>query len=186
MTEGVFVHERGPSIQLVSGEYFYLLDPRPEDIDIETIAHALANLCRYTGHCREFYSVAQHCVLVSYLVSPENALWGLLHDATEAYFGDISRPLKDAVHDVAPGALRMIEDDIMKAICGRFGLAWPEPVEVKWGDNVALSTERRDLMPAGEGWPNLPEPFPHKIEPLSPTEARSVFMTRFTELTGGL
>ncbi len=81
---------RGDWIQVRSGRKFHPLDPRPEDVDINDIAHALSNLCRFTGHCTDFYSVAQHSVIASQIVPPASALAALLHDASEAYMGDIS------------------------------------------------------------------------------------------------
>src|SRR5579885_2784587 len=84
----------GDWIQTYCGVAFYPLDPRPEEILIEDIAHALSMLCRFTGHVKRFYSVAQHCVYVSHRCDPKDALWGLLHDAAEAYLNDISRPVK--------------------------------------------------------------------------------------------
>ena len=77
-----------------TGKEFYPLDPNPADIDIKDIAHALSNCCRFAGHIKSFYSVAQHSVIVSELCEPENALAGLLHDASEAYLSDIARPVK--------------------------------------------------------------------------------------------
>jgi hypothetical protein len=84
----------GDWIQTYSGRQFWPLDPRVEDVHLEDIAHALSNVCRYTGHVREFYSVAEHSVHVSWSCEPEDALWGLLHDASEAYLADMARPVK--------------------------------------------------------------------------------------------
>src|ERR1017187_10636100 len=77
------------SITTFSGIHFWPLLPNPADIRIEDIAHALSNQCRFAGHAREFYSVAEHSVRVSQLCPPEDALWGLLHDASEAYLTDV-------------------------------------------------------------------------------------------------
>src|ERR1700674_199080 len=68
--------------------------PLEEDVCIEDIAHSLSLLCRFTGHVKQFYSVGEHSVRVSYLCPPEYQLWGLLHDAGECYAGDVNRPLK--------------------------------------------------------------------------------------------
>lgn len=84
-------------IMTSTGRVFYPLAPRPEDIDIKDIAHALGAVNRFNGHTREPYSVAQHSVLVSLQFDqddPNVALLALLHDAAEAYLGDIPRPLK--------------------------------------------------------------------------------------------
>lgn len=84
-------------IQTFSGRQFFPLEPRVEDVCIEDIAHGLSNLCRYAGHCECFYSVAQHCLLVSRVVPREHALRGLLHDASEAYLIDVPRPIKHSI-----------------------------------------------------------------------------------------
>src|ERR1035441_1601867 len=83
------------SITTFSGVRFWPLIPNPADIRIEDIAHALSNQCRFGGHTREFYSVAEHSVRVSQLCTPENALWGLLHDASEAYLSDVTAPITE-------------------------------------------------------------------------------------------
>lgn len=85
---------RGEWILTFSGERFYPFSPAPEEVKTKDIAHALANICRFNGHTRGFYSVAAHSVHVSRLVPPEFALEALLHDAAEAYVGDMVRPLK--------------------------------------------------------------------------------------------
>src|ERR1700683_336889 len=86
--------DRGAWIVTFSGRRFYVLDPRPSDVRIEDIAHSLSLQCRFNGHVKNFYSVAQHSVLVSERCDPADALYGLLHDASEAYIGDMSAPLK--------------------------------------------------------------------------------------------
>jgi len=174
--------ETGPSIQLYDGTRFYLLHPRPEDINIEQIAHATSKLCRFTGHVSAFYSVAQHCVIVSRLVPSELALTGLLHDATEAYIGDVSKPLKLALDMLAPDVLTGIEERIHEAIAAKFEHAWPFPPEIKQADNIALATEKRDLMPGSSKWKDMPTPAKWPIIPLEPEAARIAFLARFAEI----
>jgi hypothetical protein len=83
-----------PWLRTYAGRHVHILNPRPADIYIQDIAHALAHTCRFAGHTPAFYAVAQHSVLVSELLTPDLALWGLLHDASEAYLHDLTRPLK--------------------------------------------------------------------------------------------
>lgn len=176
--------DRGPSIQLINGRRFHLLDPRPEDIDIEVIADALSKLCRFTGHTRSFYSVAQHSVLVSDLVDPDYALDGLLHDASEAFIGDISTPLKRALGTVIVD----IEEAIHAVIADVFDTTYPHPYQVKSADLTALATERRDLMPHDPiPWDRSLErrPDPVRVVPHEPRVARAAFMSRFTDLMLG-
>ena len=87
----------GDWIQTFSGGCFWPLDPRSSEVDIHDIAQSLAMTPRYRGHTVRFYSVAEHSVLVSRAVPPEYALWGLLHDAAEAYTADIPSPLKRSI-----------------------------------------------------------------------------------------
>jgi hypothetical protein len=183
---GVVWSGESPTIQVASGLLFPLLRPDPAAIYIRDIAAALAKLCRFTGHCREFYSVAQHSVLVSLAVPSEYARWGLLHDATEAYIGDIAKPLKVAFDALSPGVLKGIEERLMEAVAIRFGLIMPVPEPVHAADRALLATEKRDLMPSGgRSWPWLPPPLPDPIVPLRPREAESAFLVRYRELFGG-
>lgn len=108
------------SISTVSGRFYDLLAPEKYEYDIEEIAHSLSNLCRYTGHSNVFYSVAEHSVLVSRLVPERLALCGLLHDASEAFCGDVSSPLKKLLPEY-----QAIEDGVQKAIADYFGLEYP-------------------------------------------------------------
>lgn len=175
-----------PTIKTATGLYFPLLAPSPEFIRIEDIAHALSNLCRFTGHVRHFYSVAQHSYLASHLVPPEDALVALLHDASEAYIADISRPLKPYLTNYAE-----IETRIMEAVLKAFGLPTAMPPSVKRADLILLASEKRDLMlpdvPGDEDWDCISgiEPTPARITPWAPSAAKFLFLDRFAEITGG-
>lgn len=138
---------RGDWMQTYTGRQFFPLDPRADEIDRLDIAHALSLLCRYGGHVDRFYSVAEHCVLMSYAVAPENALAALLHDATEAYVCDVPRPLKRSL----PG-YQEIEDAVWHAIVEHFGIDYNLPAEVKEADNRILLTERAALMRTDLEW----------------------------------
>ncbi len=178
----------GGWIQTFSGRQFWPLDARPDEIEIEDIAHALANTARFGGHTLGFYSVAQHSVHVSHTCRPENALWGLLHDAAEAYLGDIPRPIK---HGPGFESFPEMEADLMAVIRDRFNLVPSvEPSDVKRADAIVLSTERRDLLrtvKVNEGeWlhgaqPELP--LSYTIWPLDPAHSEALFLERFAELT---
>jgi len=166
-------------IQTYGGRQFFPLAPRMDDIDVRDIAHSLALLCRFNGHCRTFYSVAQHSVLVSHNVPKLLALWGLLHDAAEAYVSDLPRPIKQLVP-----AFGEAEDVLLEVIMQRFGQAWPMPPEVKHADDVLLATELRDLMnPVPQPWPLRAQPLAAPIVPLEWAAARALFLDRFAELT---
>lgn len=171
----------GDWLQTYSGVQFWPLDPRPEEIRIEDIAHALSNQCRFSGHVSAHYSVAEHCVRVSRIVPALDALWGLLHDAAEAYLVDLPRPLKRL-----PGfaAYRDAESEIMVAVCSKFGLPM-EPASVRLADAVLLATEARDLMgPRPAPWMAMPEPLVERIEPWGAAFAEAAFLARFIELRG--
>jgi len=176
-------------MQTFTGRKFSLLNPTADDVDIEDIAHALSNICRFNGHVMNFYSVAQHSVIVSRFVAPENALWGLLHDAHEAYVGDVIRPMKAAVLSEfleSGGVLTPpIEHRVQAAVVKKFGLTWPPPKNVKVVDRLALATESRDVMGGQRGgdWEIPPDVLPIKIKPWSPCLAKRMFLDRFAELT---
>lgn len=171
-----------PTILTAAGNYFHFEEPEESVFDINEIAHALSHICRFTGHVREFYSVAQHSVLVSHAVPSEDALAGLLHDAPEAYLGDVSSPLKALLKDY-----QEIEKRVEAAVLTRFGLSPNLPESVKRADLVLLLTEKRDLMPNdGVDWSpfgSTIEPLERRIHPWVPELAKEVFLRRFRELT---
>lgn len=172
----------GDWIQTYTGRQFWPLDPRPDEIHIEDIAHALSLQCRFTGHCREFYSVAQHSVLVSAKSPTYFRLWGLLHDAAEAYLVDLARPVKRA-----PGflAFRDAEAKLIRAITERFSLS-PDhiPAPVREVDRSMCQTEAMQLMgPLLPGWETA-APFSDEIDPWQPQIAERIFLAQFEALTG--
>lgn len=161
------------------------LTPRVEMLSISDIAHALSNECRFNGHCRPFYSVAEHSVRVADLLrewgfGAEVQMSGLLHDATEAYLKDLPRPLKEL--DEFKN-YRRAEEALARAVRYRFGLA-EQPDIVHRADNVLLATEGRDLM--HPNWVrevrHLPPPLSVRISPWSPEMAEHTFLKRFQEL----
>lgn len=174
-------------IQTFTGHAFPVFRPRAEDIRLEDIAHALSNLCRFGGHVRKFYSVAQHSVLVAVILAEDRGwTWdspilrlALLHDAAEAYLVDVPRPIKRSLPEYAP-----IEAGIMRAVSRRFGLGpsdwdqWHD--EVKYADNVALMTEHRDLLgPSERLWAqeyNAFVPRSQTVVPLPPEAAERFFL----------
>ncbi len=144
-------------IDTASGVRLDLDDPRPEDIRIEDVAGGLSKVCRFGAQAREYYSVAQHALLVRWLVEeaghPELALAALHHDSHEAYLCDIPTPLKRKIAkatDVYDEACRTLDRVIAEA----FGFEWPEqgsPLRraIKHADNQALLIEAARLLPDG-------------------------------------
>lgn len=183
MAEGLTTMKEGKAwIITYTGKRIYLEDPNPRLIDIEDIAHSLAMLCRFQGHCLDYYSVAQHSVFVSKIVPDMYARVGLLHDATEAYVGDMVGPLKRTI-GVAYKRLELVW---WEAIAKKFKLPVEMPEPVAHADVVALLTERRDLIiPHEYSWTlksTTLEPHPTIISPLMPWEARAQFAQRYNEL----
>jgi hypothetical protein len=183
---------RGDWMQTYTGKQFWPMDPRASEIDPDDIAHALSLLCRYGGHCSEFYSVAEHCVLMSHAVSPENALTALLHDASEAYLVDVPRPIK---RSPKMEAYRVAEARMMDAIAVRFGLSdgsgdwwYTLPTDVKQADTRILVDERARLMSLGRDldWGlDAVEPLGVKIQCWSPAIAEEQWRIRLNELIEG-
>lgn len=168
-------------IQTVSGRKFWPLNPKASDVYIEDIAHALSMTCRYSGHCSEFYSVAQHSVLMSRYIEAPYKLWALLHDASEAYIADIARPVKSHIVGYAG-----IEAGIMVAVCERFGLSVVQPQRVKDVDTSILLDERAQLMKTPpDDWHIAGGPLGIKINPWSQQDACFEFLQTFRDLIRG-
>jgi 5'-deoxynucleotidase YfbR-like HD superfamily hydrolase len=174
--------ERTDWFVTMSGRRMFVLEPDPEQIAIEDIACALSNICRFGGMTRSFYSVAQHSVMVSRLVPPRDALTGLLHDATEAYLGDVISPLKRTLRST----YGRTESLWWSAICKRFPVPAVLPDSVKHADIRALLTEREHLLPRHQ-WAWVEDEPGYELtawhDPLSPVEAQAEFLARFVELT---
>jgi hypothetical protein len=165
-----------------TGKLIEPLSPDSSLICIEDIAHALSNCCRFCGHVRRFYAVAQHSVLVSQIVPPELAFVGLMHDASEAYLSDIASPIKRQPE--FGYAYKVAETRLMHAIAERFGFEWPPPREIHRADKIALRSEQRDLMPPS---PDLlaykGEFLDERIRTWTPTRAEFEFLGAYRRLT---
>lgn len=167
-------------IQTYSGKKFSLVDPQPEDVDIVDVIAALGNVVRFAGHCRGAYTVLQHSVHVCDACPDEFRYDGLMHDAPEAYYGDITRPMKDVLSKLFDGQFSRWTEKIDRVVHYALGIPWPVPRPVKHADCVVLATEARDLMgPLLELWRCMPPPLKREIVPLPPQQVYSMFVDRY-------
>lgn len=157
------------SIRTFSGNYINVFDPDPDKILIEDIAHALSHQCRFSGHLREFYSIAQHSVMCSLAVLKENRLAALMHDASEAYLVDIPSPIKHNLEHY-----REVEHKLMKIIGKKFNFDYPLNEDIKNADRAMLELEWKELM--------INENESKILIPLSHKEAKKVFLSHFNDL----
>lgn len=179
--------ERGDWMQTYTGRKVYVCDPTVADVDPVDIAHALSMICRFGGHCRAFYSVAQHSVLVMLRVRQlcgriPVQLAALMHDATEAYVGDLIRPLK---RDPFLEGYCEIEDRWADVIGHRFGVLdeLRDPL-IKQADLEMLATESRDYMNISEKWDLPYPPLPGHHIPWTPQQSKAQFLKSFFYLVG--
>jgi hypothetical protein len=178
----VFGNPQGDNrMHLYSGGRFDPLHPEVCPFNIKDIAHALSQLCRFGGHTKEFYSVAQHCVLVSRECPAKDAFWGLLHDASEAYLVDIPRPIK-----YSPGfkeEYRKLEGKLMEAITKHYRIDSRQPQTVTDADQRIGLTEMRDLMNTTPIFPVTNGPIKETVSGWAPKKAEREYLKRFKELT---
>ncbi len=170
-------------INTYTGRAFKPLTPSAKDIDIEDIAHALSHICRYTGHTKKHYSVAEHCVYVSRLLPKELKLAGLLHDASEAYMNDIARPVK---YQAAMNGYRKAEAKLSSLIDKHFGicLSKSEASRIHEIDGEMIHIEAPQLFDKlNKAWPLRKSKFKVKIGMWTPAKAKREFVKRFKELT---
>lgn len=168
-------------VMTASGRWIDPLALRPDDVVITDIAQGLAHRCRFGGACWPYYSVAEHSVRVARLLwddghDRETCAWGLMHDAAEAYLSDVPSPLKQRPDLVG---YRAAEDRALTAIADALGLRGDDiPPAVVRADRALLATERRDLLPPSEPWPELAgvTPLPEVIRPWPPHVAYEAWL----------
>lgn len=167
------------AILTASGFVFNLANPDATGLPVEDVARALAYEPRWRGATRVFYSVAEHCVMVSRIVPASLAWDGLWHDCIEFVSGDMPTPVKVYLgRDEVNRKLAPIEEALRREFGFRSDLT-----EVKEADLIAMATELRDLLPpAWMDWGHLPGPAATTIEPVGPERAYQLFMERYEEL----
>jgi len=170
-------------IETYSGKKFYFQNPSHEDISIEDIAHSLSMQCRYTGHCKKFYSIAEHSIHVSCIVPPEYALEALMHDASEAYLTDVASPIKQVLSEY-----KIMEQNIERVIFEKYGLQYPFHESIKYADLQLLMLEAKQVMTYCEEWKVFDnvtlDDHDIRITCKIPEEAEYQFMNRFRQLQG--
>lgn len=179
--DATFQQRHGDFMQTYTGRKFFPMDPKPNEVCIRDIAHSLSLQCRYAGHCRRFYSVAEHCVHIArWLVGIDRsaALFGLLHDASEAFLIDVPRPVKPFL-----SGYRDAEAKVMAAVCQRFGLPLEMPAAVHEADERIIADELVNLVPMS--WhARHTDGLGVTLQYWSPAEAEEEFLETFKALTG--
>jgi uncharacterized protein len=169
--------DRGPFFVTVSGKVVYFLDPDPDQITIEDVAHALSRISRWGGHTNSFWSVAAHSLLVAQLLPRPLKLAGLTHDLHEYVLGDMPTPLKSLIPEYPVIAAKW--DGVVGK---KFGVDLHDPA-IKMADTIALATERRDLRNNGEQWPIDAAAAQFHIVPTSIELTQAAFLKEFYFLT---
>jgi len=172
-------------IETFTGKRLYVLNPSKEAVCIDDIAHALANNCRYNGHTKKFYSVAEHCcILADYVLNranlgPIEALRTLLHDSAEAYITDVPKPFKQELPDY-----QAIERRLEAVVLPAFGFSSKLPAYLKELDRRVVRDERMQAMSrSGNTWKHDSEtPLGVTIEMWDPERAEKEFIIRYHSL----
>lgn len=167
------------TILLASGHHFDLSAPEDSSFTVGDIAHGLSLICRFGGQCSRPYSVAQHSVFVSRIVPEQHAYEALMHDAAEAFIGDIAKPIKNICPE-----FQALERRVEAAIFPRLGVPLLMSPEVKRADMIALATEQHQLMPDrfGRSFAGGHSPLDIKLPAMTWEEARAAFLYRYAEL----
>ncbi len=180
--------DRGPWIMTFTGKHFYPLAPRPEDFDRRDIAHSLALTCRFNGHLNQFYSVAQHSIILQKLLPEELTAWALLHDGAEAYLGDLVWPIKQSWQFFTDA-----EDHLLEVMAQAFRLSWPMSEDLKRMDFALGLAEAREFGMNIADW-SVPDNFSLPLPDLTPfvggselcnwswRAVESVFMRQLTQV----
>lgn len=166
-------------IQTYSGKFYQYLKRNAHNIVIEDIAHALSLICRFSGQCREFYSVAQHCCIAHDYADSDIKLETLLHDASEAYISDIPRPIKQIIPEI-----KELEQFIQVQVASRFKFRWPTMGRIEILDSQLLLAEAQQLFDHPIAW-KIEGLDPLDIGPLycwKPKVAETEFLQRFDKL----
>lgn len=165
-------------IQTFTGKQFFPLDPKPDDICVEDIAHALSNTCRFNGHVRQFYSVAEHSVFVALCTPIKHRVAALFHDASEAYLCDLPRPIKHQVIGYAEA-----EQRVMECIARKFVFELPLHATIKENDNRILMDERETFMPVTDhDWELDFDPLGVQLRGWTPRDAEAAFLETYYTL----
>lgn len=186
------------TMQTITNKEIDLLNPTEDKINIYDIAHGLHYLCRYNGQISKLYTVAQHSVHCAEYVQEKLkddtslteaekrslALKALLHDAHEAYLGDIVSPLKNVLPDY-----QKIENHLDDVISDKYNIPRGKPDIIEEADKVILAAELRDLFTDdSEGRrreiiQKFAYKYPNKIKAESPIESLKMFMRKFLEIS---
>jgi hypothetical protein len=165
-------------IQTFTGRRFDVFAPNPDHIHLLDIATALAHTCRFSGHVPYHYSVGQHSLLMSRVVPPAVALEALLHDAAEAYLGDVPRPIRQGLQDYN-AVMGLVET----AVAQRFGLVYPWPDAIHEADMRMVITEAHAFNKDTTGWGIDAAPYGDVVvAPMYPKDVMELFIDRFLEL----
>lgn len=166
-----------------TGKKFFPFDPQPDQICIEDIAHGLSLLCRFSGQCPRFFSVAEHSIYVADSLPDNLKLEGLLHDASEAYLADIPRPLKVGLPEY-----KAIESIVEKVIAQTFGLVFPTPAQIMDEDRDLLRNEVFTFFGAKRYFEDFGEEYISKgkhLFGLAPAIAESKFLDLYSRFKRG-
>ena len=171
------MERKGDWICTFTGLQVYPLDPRPEEIVIEDIAHALSMQCRFGGHIHFFYSVAQHSIELTRRAPDDLKLEALMHDSAETYLIDIPRPIKKFLPNY-----KEFEDKLLKVISEKFKFQYPFPEAIHELDDIAVKTEGMQFMIPGatDSWKYVTKTYwKEELDPWGPYTAETIFLEYF-------